>query len=159
MMDSENPRIVYADIIDHPHHQSETRAHMTLYDRAAQFSAFDALAGYSDMIAEEARVTDQEIELDENAKELLNQKLLFISDLVKAGERPTITFTVFSPDQSKAGGSYELITSEVKSIDILSQRVVLAEKKRSGLNCMIDIQQIIKIDGEIIGKMEAVSAD
>lgn len=113
MMDSENPRIVYADIIDHPHHQSETRAHMTLYDRAAQFSAFDALAGYSDMIAEEARITDQEIELDENAKALLNQKLSIIADLLENGHPPVISFTVYVPDQKKQGGRYEVIKDAV----------------------------------------------
>ena len=36
----------YADIIDLPHHQSEGRKHMSLYDRAAQFSPFAALTGY-----------------------------------------------------------------------------------------------------------------
>lgn len=33
-----DPRDVYADIIDLPHHQSPTRPHMSLYDRAAQIS-------------------------------------------------------------------------------------------------------------------------
>ena len=36
----EDAREVYADIIDHPHWQSPTRPHMSLYDRAAQFSPF-----------------------------------------------------------------------------------------------------------------------
>ena len=48
-------RIVYSDIIDMPHHQSETHPHMSLYDRAAQFAPFAALTGYEDMINEEAR--------------------------------------------------------------------------------------------------------
>lgn len=85
MREAEEPRIVYADIIDHPHHQSETRPHMSLYDRAAQFSAFDAFAGYSDMIAEEARLTDSEIILNDNAIEILNQKLCLITDAIKKG--------------------------------------------------------------------------
>ena len=50
-----DPRIVYADIIDLPHHQSSTRPHMSLYDRAAQFASFAALTGYDDMVKEEAR--------------------------------------------------------------------------------------------------------
>ena len=50
---SKDPRVVYADIIDLPHHQSETRLHMTLDDRAAQFAPFAALVGFYDMIEEE----------------------------------------------------------------------------------------------------------
>lgn len=147
MMDSENPRIVYADIIDHPHHQSETRAHMTLYDRAAQFSAFDALAGYSDMIAEEARITDQEIELDENEKELLNQKLSIIADFLDAGHTPVISFTVYVPDQKKQGGRYEIVTDEVKRIDTIYGQIVLGQRsKHSGINKRIEISSIVSIN-------------
>ena len=62
----EDAREVYADIIDHPHWQSPTRPHMSLYDRAAQFSPFAALTGYDDMVTEEARTVDRKIELDES---------------------------------------------------------------------------------------------
>ena len=75
-----DPRIVYADIIDLPHHQSSTRPHMSLYDRAAQFSSYKALTGYEDMVAEEARVTEEKISLEEFELELLNQKLQLIAD-------------------------------------------------------------------------------
>ncbi len=50
-----DPKIVYADIIDMPHHQSLAHPHMSLYDRAAQFAPFAALTGYEDMINEEAK--------------------------------------------------------------------------------------------------------
>lgn len=56
-----DPRIVYADIIDLPHHQSSTHPHMSLYDRAAQFAPFAALTGYDDMITEEARKINEDI--------------------------------------------------------------------------------------------------
>ena len=48
-----DPRHLYADIIDMPHHQSRARAHMSLYDRAAQFSPFAALSGFEKMIEDE----------------------------------------------------------------------------------------------------------
>ena len=57
-----DPRIVYADIIDLPHHQSAKRKHMSLHDRAAQFAPFAALVGYDEMVDEEARLTDRQIE-------------------------------------------------------------------------------------------------
>ena len=55
----------YDDIINLPHYQSPNRAHMTNYDRAAQFSPFAALTGYDDAVSETARLTDRKIELDE----------------------------------------------------------------------------------------------
>lgn len=156
MKASEDPKVVYSDIINHPHHQSETRAHMSLYDRAAQFSAFDALAGYSDMITEEARLTDSKIELDENEKEILSQKLSLIADVIEDGQKPIITFTVFVPDQFKAGGKYETITDTVKGVDVFSQKIVLERKKPSGSNCTIDILQIVAINGALVDYLDSI---
>ena len=53
----------YADIISLPHHQSTSHAHMSLADRAAQFSPFAALTGYDEVISETADrvVREQEI--------------------------------------------------------------------------------------------------
>ena len=155
MMDSDNARIVYADIIDHPHHQSETRAHMPLYDRAAQFSAFDALAGYSDMIAEEARVTEEMIDLDEDTKALLNRKLSMLADLLEDGYEPTISFTVYVPDQKKQGGRYEVIKDSVKRIDTVNHQIVLSSKNgHSRLNKRIDFSDVVSVDGDLLDYME-----
>ena len=40
----------YDDIIDHEHYQSKKRKHMSMHDRAAQFSPFAALTGYSEQV-------------------------------------------------------------------------------------------------------------
>ena len=45
----------YSDIIDHPHYESKTRPHMSMYARAAQFSPFAALTGYEESVEETAR--------------------------------------------------------------------------------------------------------
>ena len=58
-------RIVYADIINLPHWQSPTRPHMSLYDRSAQFASCKALSGYEDMVSEEVRLTENQVELEE----------------------------------------------------------------------------------------------
>ena len=150
MEDSEDPRIVYADIIDHPHHQSEKRAHMPLPDRAAQFSAYDALAGFFDMIDEEERVTERETELDENARELLNRKLQRIEEAIEAGERPQVSFKVFVPDARKTGGSYQEITEAVRQIDMTGQKIVLNRREgRGGLYAAVDIRRILSIRCEL----------
>ena len=54
MTDNQDPHR-YDDIIDLPHHVSETRPRMSRLDRAAQFAPFAALTGYEAVIAETAR--------------------------------------------------------------------------------------------------------
>lgn len=62
----------YDDIINHPHHQSTTRKHMSRRDRAAQFAPFAALTDYDDSVREAARWTDEKIELGESQAETVN---------------------------------------------------------------------------------------
>ena len=57
----------YSEIIDHPHHVSTTRPHMSMTDRAAQFSPFKALTGYDEAVDETAR--DNELYMNENGME------------------------------------------------------------------------------------------
>ena len=150
-----NGRDVYPDIIDHPHWQSPTRPHMSLYDRAAQFASFDALAGYSDMIAEEERMTDPEIHPEEWELERLNRKLNLIADLADAGMHPEITFTVFIPDARKDGGKYVELRDTVKKIDPIAQKVVLLSTEGYGRrNRTIDFSRIIEIHGDLVDDPE-----
>ena len=53
----------YSDIIDHPHYQSKTRPHMSMYDRAAQFSPFAALTGYEEFVEETAKEETERMNL------------------------------------------------------------------------------------------------
>ena len=149
-----DPRVVYADIISMPHHVSETHPHMSLYDRAAQFSSYKALSGYEDMVAEEARLTESEIELSESDMELLGQKLDLISDVVADGEHPLITFTVFIPDDKKSGGKYVDVTGRVKKIDTTFRKVVLMTKRGSGVNETLDFNRIIDIHGDLVDYLD-----
>ena len=137
-----NGRDVYPDIIDHPHWQSPVRPHMSLYDRAAQFSSFDALAGYSDMIREEQRVTDAQVhpegyELD--------------ADALRVGRHPELSFSVFVPDENKEGGRYETIIGSVKKIDPVSRKVILTisnAEDRGSMNRVLTMDRILAIHGE-----------
>ena len=123
-MTDKNARSVYADIIDLPHHQSAARKHMSLYDRAAQFASYKALSGYEDMVAEESRITDGEIELSENEIDLINAVIGEISDRIANGEHPTVSVTYFKPDRHKQGGSYETLTGIIKKVDILNKKLI-----------------------------------
>ena len=146
-----NGRDVYPDIIDHPHWQSPVRPHMSLYDRAAQFSAFDALAGYSDMIREEQRITDEQVHPEGYELEVLNQKLSLIADALRSGRHPELSFSVFIPDEHKAGGRYETVFGSVKKIDPAARKVILTStgaEDRGSMNRIIAMDRIIAIHGE-----------
>ena len=150
-----DPRIVYADIIDHPHHQSATRPHMSLYNRAAQFAPYVALVGFSDMISEEARTTNTKEELGENELELLNQKLSLIADVIEDGEHPELTITCFVPDKMKDGGAYVTFTDRIKKVDVISKKLVLMSTTgRAKMNMEIDIDAIAEIHGELVDYLE-----
>ncbi len=52
----------YDGIIDMPHHQSKTHAHMSVRNRAAQFMPFATLSGYEDIIRRAAESSDEAVE-------------------------------------------------------------------------------------------------
>ncbi|MBQ8092201.1 MAG: hypothetical protein IJ242_01295 [Clostridia bacterium] len=141
-----DPRIVYADIIDLPHWQSVKHPHMSLYDRAAQFSAYKALTGYEDMVNEEARLTEDEIELGESELDILNQKITRLTELTLSGRHPSVTFTVFIPDSQKSGGRYTTITDMVKSVDTTGRCIhLMTRSPRTHTSQSIDFDRIIDI--------------
>lgn len=49
----------YSDIIDLPHHVSKKHPQMSMYQRAAQFAPFAALAGHDKAINETARQNEE----------------------------------------------------------------------------------------------------
>ena len=127
-------RKVYGDIIDLPHHQSAVHPHMSLYDRAAQFSSFKALTGYEDMISEEARPVDSKIELSEEEMDELNQTLSQLNDILETGRRPIASITYFIPDLLKAGGRYETVTEPIRRIDATRGKIILVRTEGYGRN-------------------------
>jgi len=78
----------YDDIIDLPHHRSTKHSHMSLVDRAAQFSPFAALTGHGEAIRETSRLTDAKMELSEEAKACVSARLFLITENIK--EQPEI---------------------------------------------------------------------
>ena len=52
----------YEDILNLPHHVSETHPPMSIADRAAQFAPFAALTGYKEAIEETKRMAEEKIE-------------------------------------------------------------------------------------------------
>lgn len=115
----------YSDIINLPRHRSKKHPHMSMLDRAAQFSPFMALVGYGDEVEEAQRLVEERIELDENEKEILNEKLLIISE--NLSERPRVAVTYFEPDLKKAGGAYVTISGNVKKISEYDKTITMED--------------------------------
>ena len=151
MMPEQNP---YADILTLPHHKAANRPHMSMHDRAAQFSPFAALTGFDGVIAETGRMTDRKAELSESQMILLNQKLTLIDDAVQDGYHPVVSVVYFVPDAKKDGGSYQGYTGKVRQVDAVERKLVFlaANERSAGRDISIDV--IREIHGEVVDFME-----
>lgn len=136
----------YDDIIDLPHHVSASRPRMSALDRAAQFSPFAALTGFGDAVRETARLTDERVDLDEDAKAALNARLLMIQE--QLDDQPQVSITYFKPDDKKSGGAYITAEGCVKTIDAYERTVVLKDGTR------IPVNDIIKIDSALFNSID-----
>lgn len=127
----------YDDIINLPHHISKKHPQMTLEARAAQFAPFAALTGYDDAVKETARLTNERIDLDDEAKIMLDAKLQVIRE--QLSEKPLVTITYFVPDAKKDGGKYVTIDGNVKKIDDYKHIIVLENNVEILISEIIDI--------------------
>jgi len=76
----------------------------------------------------------------------MSESLTEIAGLTESGIRPKVTFTVFIPDERKAGGRYEEITDQVKKVDQTYRKVVLMGTTGVGkVNKTIDFDMIAGI--------------
>ncbi len=128
----------YSDIINMKHHISLRHPHMALKKRAFQFAPFDALSGYSDSISNEGRVTYSEKELDENEKEIINNKFKKIFNHIN--ENPEVIITYFLPDKVKSGGKYISKKGVIKKIDLYNRNIVFFDKTKVALDSIINIR-------------------
>lgn len=127
----------YDDIIDLPHHISKKHPQMSLEARAAQFAPFAALTGYDDAVKETARLTNERIDLDEEAKMMLDAKLQVIRE--QLSEKPLVTITYFVPDAKKDGGKYVTTAGNVKKIDDYKHLIILDNGVEIPIDEIIDI--------------------
>jgi len=131
----------YADIIDMPHYVSKVRKPMPRADRAAQFSPFAALTGHDAAIKEVARITQDYIELADDEKEILNQRLLLLIEMID--KQPQVSITYFKRDEKKKGGKYVEITGIIKKYRKYERIIEFV----NGESILID--SIFAIEGEI----------
>ena len=136
----------YEDIVNLPPHISKRHPQPTMMDRAARFAPFAAITGYEEMVLEEARVTEEWVDLTESALEQLNERLVVLQEHLL--EQQEITITYFKPDLRKSGGAYVEHTGIVKRIDLYEHLLVMIDGKKIG------IESIYKLSGEIFNELE-----
>lgn len=136
----------YDEIANLPHHVSETRPQMPMSDRAAQFAPFAALTGYDSAIRETGRLTDEKIELDEEALTALNLRYQLLMDAL--GKEPEVEITFFKPDERKSGGEYVTVIGAVKNVDDFERLITMQDGMKIPMN------DVLSIDGEIFSMLE-----
>lgn len=123
MAQSWKPDNAYEDILHLPHHVSQTRPRMSRMDRAAQFSPFQALTGLDSAMQETERQTTMKIELDENEKAVLDEKLRILQARIL--DNPEVFIVFYRPDAYKDGGSYCEVSGSLRRIDTVQRQLLL----------------------------------
>ena len=131
----------YDDIIHLPHPTSARHPRMSMIDRAAQFSPFQALTGYGAAIQETARLTGEKVELTEDEKVVLDEKLRLLTDTGNEA-----AFTYFQPDGKKSGGVYVTVLGAIKKLDPLEGRLVLADGATIPIDDILEIEDGVSVD-------------
>lgn len=134
----------YEDIIHLPHPVSKRHPQMSVADRAAQFSPFAALTGHDAAIKETARLTDRRVELDEEEKSRLDDKLKMIQETLAKQLQMQVQVTYFQADEYKSGGRYLTIVEYVKKIESYERVMVMT----NGLK--IPMEDIYKIESSLL---------
>ena len=117
-----------ASCILHAYTDADDQARSTVCTvcRPDQFAPFAALTGYDDAVAETARLTDNRVDLTEDAVNELNRQIYeasasgreirivyFVPDDRKAGG----AYMEVVPDDRKAGGAYMEVTGKIRKIE------------------------------------------
>ena len=134
----------YDDIIHLPHPTSKKYPRMSVRDRAAIFSPFSALSGHGAAIAETARLTDQRMELNEDAKVELDRRQAVLLEHI--GEQPEVTVTWFRPDDRKEGGIYVTTVGRAKKIDEFKRILSMVSGQKIVLDDIVQIESQLFYD-------------
>lgn len=132
---------MYDDIINLKRPEMKHKR-QNIIDRASQFSPFSALNGFEDSTFEAGRIVDNKILLEEEQKEILNYKLLYIKDNPNA----LVEVVYFIRDLKKDGGEYKSIYGTINKIDDVKHIIKIN-------NIYINIDDILDIRGDIFNKI------
>lgn len=136
MVKLEDTKVKEYDYIINLSHYEPSKKHprMSIYNRSAQFSSFSALTGYEDAVKEVGRMTNNKIELDDDKKLEINNKLNNIKK-----DKP-VKLTYFIKDNKKSGGKYIERICNIIKINKIDKTIILSNKDK------INIENIIKVE-------------
>lgn len=129
----------YDDIINLEHHVSKNHQPMSMESRAAQFAPFAALTGHEEAVKETERITDSKKIIDENYKNILDEKIALLQNNIN--NSPLVSVTYFVKDAKKDGGKYNTITGNLKKIDSYERIIILKDKTKISIQDIIDIHE------------------
>lgn len=130
----------YKDIIYMMHHESKKHPRMSIEARSAQFAPFAALTGYEDLIEETGRFVESKIELNEDEKEILDNKLKIIYDKFEAENDVLLNITYFEKDKLKLGGKYLNYIGNLKKIDLYKKIFIFMDGNIIKIDDIKDIE-------------------
>lgn len=128
----------YKDIINLKHYEPKYHKRISIQERARIFSPFKSLTGYDDEVLETSRITQNKTILDEDEKNILDNKIKYLIN----NTNNIITITYFIKDNKKSGGSYQKVTGTISKIDTTYKKIHIN-------NIIIPINNIINISGDI----------
>ena len=136
----------YDHIIHLPNPDPTVRPRMAMEKRAAQFAPFAALTGYEESVIEEARQTEEKLELSEDMIDMIDARLAVIQHHIK--EQPNISVTYFIPDNKKAGGRYVTVSGNVRMLDGIEHAIIMTDRTK------IPIEDVRYIEGDLFRLFE-----
>ena len=131
----------YADIFNLSRPKSKGYPKISMDDRAAQFSSFEALVGLDDELDETARTTDHAPELSEDQKSDIDEKIRILNDCAVA--EPIVKVAYFVSDEKKSGGIYVCMTGKFKRLDEQNKCIVINERTNIPIDTVINIDSTL----------------
>ena len=128
----------YDDIINMKNPEPKNHVRMDRLSRAAQFAPFAALTGYNEAIYETQRITESRVELDEDSKKELDEKLSVI--IGEFEQKPEVIIKYFVQDKTKEGGSFRSIYGKIKKVDSYNKIIVMQDDTNISIKDIIEIE-------------------
>ncbi len=131
---------------------------MDISHRAKIFSAFDALAGFGDRIADKEVLYCGRRQLSEGEREELDRKLSVLRRLTRGGraaqkDRPAVTVRYFSPCDDEdsfaygTGGLYKTVSGVCRKVDGVTGLIEVGDTA-------VPVEEISEITGRLFDAME-----
>ena len=98
---------------------------ITRKERAKQFMPFASLRGFDDVIDDRGTLRDRRLELSEDEREALDERIRKIADLLVEGSQPMVTLRLFIPDPARSAewGTYRDVTGHAEKMRLVEREI------------------------------------